>query len=78
MHKRTLQRRLQEMGTTFANLLDEVRAEVAKHYVTTGQLPLTRVALLLGFGDQSAFNHAFRRWFQRSPTEWAAPRANVH
>jgi len=78
MHKRTLQRRLQETGTTFAELLDEVRVDVAKHYVATGRLPLTRVALLLGFSDQSAFNHAFRRWFQRSPTEWAGARANVH
>jgi AraC-like DNA-binding protein len=78
VHKRTLQRRLQETGTTFADLLDEVRADVAKHYVATGQLPLTRVALLLGFSDQSAFNHAFRRWFQRSPSEWAGARASLH
>jgi AraC-like DNA-binding protein len=78
VHKRTLQRRLQETGTTFGDLLDEVRADVAKHYVATGQLPLTRIALLLGFSDQSAFNHAFRRWFQRSPTEWADARTRVH
>jgi len=78
VHKRTLQRRLQETGTTFADLLDEVRADYAKHYVASGQLPLTRVALLLGFNDQSAFNHAFRRWFQRSPSEWAGARASVH
>jgi AraC-like DNA-binding protein len=78
VHKRTLQRRLQETGTTFADLLDEVRADIAKHYVATGQLPLTRVALLLGFNDQSAFNHAFRRWFQRSPSEWAETRASMH
>jgi AraC-like DNA-binding protein len=78
MHKRTLQRRLQQTGTTFADLLDAVRADVAKHYVATGQLPLTRIALLLGFGDQSAFNHAFRRWFQRSPTEWASTRPSTH
>ena len=78
MHKRTLQRRLHEIGTSFANLLDEVRAEVAGHYVAAGQLPMTRIALLLGFGDQSAFNHAFRRWYQRSPTEWAGIRANCN
>jgi AraC-like DNA-binding protein len=77
MHKRTLQRRLQETGTTFADLLDEVRADVARHYVSTGQLPMTRVALLLGFSDQSAFNHAFRRWFQRSPSEWAGARVHA-
>ena len=78
MHKRTLQRRLQQTGITFAELLDEVRADVAKHYVAAGQLPLTRIALLLGFGDQSAFNHAFRRWFQRSPTEWSTARPRTH
>jgi len=78
LHKRTLQRRLQETGTTFASLLDEVRADIAKHYVVTGQLPLTRIALLLGFSDQSAFNHAFRRWFQHSPTAWAGARENLH
>lgn len=78
MHKRTLQRRLQDTGTTFADLLDEVRADVAKHYVATGQLPLANVALLLGFNDQSAFNHAFRRWFNRSPTEWAGAPSGVH
>ena len=76
MHKRTLQRRLRETGRTFADLFDEVRADAAKHYVASGTLPLTRVALQLGFSDQSAFNHAFRRWFQRSPTDWAGVRAN--
>jgi len=78
IHKRTLQRRLQDTGTTFAELLDEVRADVARHHVAAGRLPLTRVALLLGFSDQSAFNHAFRRWYQRSPSEWAAARADFH
>ena len=75
MHKRTLQRRLRETETSFADLFDEVRADAARHYVASGELPLTRVALQLGFSDQSAFNHAFRRWFQRSPTEWAGTRA---
>ena len=70
MHKRTLQRRLQEGGTSFADLLDEVRAEAARHYVASRTVPLTHVALRLGFSDQSAFNHAFRRWFHHSPTEW--------
>jgi AraC-like DNA-binding protein len=76
IHKRTLQRRLRETGTTFADLSDEVRADAASHYVSAGTLPLTLVALQLGFSDQSAFNRAFRRWFQRSPTEWPHARAS--
>jgi AraC-like DNA-binding protein len=71
MHKRTLQRRLRKTGMSFADLFDDVRADAARHYIASGQLPLTRVALQLGFSDQSAFNHAFRRWFHHSPTEWA-------
>jgi AraC-like DNA-binding protein len=78
MHKRTLQRRLRDNGTSFADLFDEVRSDAAKHYVTAGKLPLTRVAMQLGFSDQSAFNHAFRRWFQRSPTELAETRASMN
>ena len=78
MHKRTLQRRLRETETSFADLFDEVRADAAIQYVASGELPLTRVALQLGFSDQSAFNHAFRRWLQRSPTEWAGTRAVVN
>jgi AraC-like DNA-binding protein len=77
IHKRTLQRRLRKTGTTFADLLDEVRADAASHYVSAGTLPLTLVALQLGFSDQSAFNRAFRRWFQRSPTQWAGTHARA-
>jgi AraC-like DNA-binding protein len=69
-HSRTLQRRLRDQGCTFEDLLDDVRCQTAKHYLNTGQLPITQIAQLLGYSEQSAFNHAFRRWYGQSPREW--------
>jgi AraC-like DNA-binding protein len=69
-HSRTLQRRLRDHGCTFEDLLDDVRSQTARHYLNTGHLPITQIAQLLGYSEQSAFNHAFRRWYGQSPREW--------
>ena len=69
-HGRTLQRRLRDHGCTFEDLLDDVRSQTARHYLNTGHLPITQIAQLLGYSEQSAFNHAFRRWYSQSPKEW--------
>jgi AraC-like DNA-binding protein len=70
MGARTLQRKLAEAETSFSDLLDAVRCELVEQYLPDQQLSLTEVAFLLGFSDQSAFNHAFRAWFDMAPTEW--------
>ncbi|KGN36131.1 transcriptional regulator [Knoellia subterranea KCTC 19937] len=69
MHPRTLQRRLADEGTTFARAVDDVRRDAAHRYLTTTDLPLTQVAALVGFAEQSALTRAVRRW------EGASPRA---
>jgi AraC-like DNA-binding protein len=63
---RTLQRRLQEEGTTFAEVIESLRQELAHGYLRE-RTPVTRVASLLGYADASAFCHAFRRWTGSSP-----------
>jgi len=70
MSERTLQRRLQEEATTFAQLLDEVRHALARMYLTDSQLAVFEVAFLLGYSEPSAFNRAFRRWTGASPSEF--------
>jgi AraC-like DNA-binding protein len=70
MSERTLQRRLRAENTTFAALLDGVRAELATMYLKDPQLAVFEVAYLLGFSDPSAFNRAFRRWTGRSPRDF--------
>ncbi|MDK9695791.1 MAG: AraC family transcriptional regulator [Siculibacillus sp.] len=67
MAPRTLQRRLAELGTSHSRLMDEVRRTLAREWVADETLPLTEVALMLGFTEQSSFNHAFRRWYGVAP-----------
>lgn len=69
LHPRTLQRRLADEGTTFGDILDDVRREAAYRYLTTTDLPIGHVALMVGFAEQSTLTHAVRRWFGRSPSQ---------
>jgi AraC-like DNA-binding protein len=70
MSPRTLQRRLREHGVRYADLLDSTRASAAKTYLSDRQISVAEVAYLLGFAEQSSFNHAFRRWTGKAPTEY--------
>jgi AraC-like DNA-binding protein len=75
MSERTLQRRLEEEGTSFIQLMDDTRRELAEQYLGRLQLSLAQAAYLLGFADQSSFFRACRRWFDRSPGEY---RSQLH
>lgn len=48
------------------------RKELAMDYLKNSDMMLFEVAFLLGFSDQSAFNHAFRRWTGSSPMKYRA------
>lgn len=63
-----LRRRLEARGTTFAELFDSTRRELAQGYLNDTQMPLSEVAARLGFAQQSAFTRAARRWFGVSPS----------
>lgn len=67
---RTLQRKLAAAGASYAQLLDAVRRELAEAYLTDPALTLTEIAFLLGFTEQSSFNHAFRDWYGCTPQHW--------
>ncbi len=68
MSERTLQRRLTEEGTSFAELVDEVRREAAERYFAHGDYSPTEITFALGFSDPSNFYRACKRWFGRSPS----------
>jgi len=70
MSERTLQRRLQDEATSFLQLLDDTRRELAEQYLSRLQLSLAQAAYLLGFADQSSFFRACRRWFKLSPGQY--------
>ena len=70
MSNRTLRRRLREEGTGYQEMLDSVRAELARHYLIKEKRGIDEVAFLLGFSDQSAFTKAFRRWTGQTAAEF--------
>jgi len=63
---RSLQRRLEEEGTTFAKLREHVRSELAQRYLKEG-LAIAEISFLLGFSEPSAFFRAFKRWTGETP-----------
>lgn len=69
MHRRTLSRRLKAEGTTFHQLLDEVRFETACQLLDTARIPITEIAASLGYAETSAFSRAFRRWSGATPSQ---------
>ncbi len=64
---RTLQRRLNEEGTTFRQLVKTTRQRLAQHYLTNTSLPYQEIAFLLGFDEPSSFFRAFHDWFGKTP-----------
>jgi AraC-like DNA-binding protein len=77
MSPRSLRRRLQEEGTSFRELVDEVRAQVAIKYIRDTNLSIEDVTYALGFNDASAFRHAFRRWTGAAPYEFRQAKTNM-
>jgi len=71
MSRRTLVRRLASEGTTFSQLLDDLRRELAVHLMTrAGKLSLFDVAKSLGFGHVQAFHRSFKRWTGSTPCRY--------
>lgn len=68
--RRTLQRRLQERGTNFQQLVQKLRNDLAKKYLDDERMSLVEIALMLGYRDQSTFSAAFRSWNGQAPSEY--------
>lgn len=78
---RTLSRRLNEEGTSFRALLDEVRRTRAEELLTHTDMTTEQVAAHLGYAEAASFIRAFRRWKDCPPQEFRArgadPRART-
>jgi AraC-like DNA-binding protein len=70
MSLRTLQRKLSQEGTSYKELLDETRRELANQYLRQATLSVSEVTYLLGFSEPSNFARAFKRWTGRTPSEF--------
>ena len=75
LSKRSMHRKLSELGRTYQAVLDDFRAGEAERLLVARKDSLAQIALSLGFADQTAFNRAFRRWKGTTPSAWLAERS---
>jgi AraC-like DNA-binding protein len=65
---RSLQRRLSDEHTTFKQLLDDTRRELALQYIRDPSVTITEMTYLLGYSEPANFSRAFKRWTGSSPS----------
>lgn len=70
MSLRSFQRKLKQAGTSYAELLDHIRHEMACSYLESPQHQIIKIAYMLGYSDPSNFARAFKRWDGVSPHEF--------
>ncbi len=70
MSTRTVQRRLEELGTSYQELVDDVRAAMARALLRDRARSIVDVAFELGYADLRSFYRAFRRWTGTTPADW--------
>jgi AraC-like DNA-binding protein len=68
----TFQRRLSVEGTSFTELVEEIRRELAQYHLGNPQTSLSEIVYLLGYSEQSTFFRACLRWFGEPPGEYRA------
>ena len=76
MSSRTLRERLADEGTSYRELLDEIRERLAEEMLAGG-LAVGQIAERLGYNEVSSFSHAFRRWKGMGPRAWRAGQTTV-
>lgn len=70
LSSRTLQRRLDDCGTPFEQILDDRRHQLATAWLRDERISVTEVAMRLGYSAPSHFNRAFLRWEGRPPIDY--------
>lgn len=66
---RTLQRRLQEEGRSFREVVNATREQLARHYLKSSGISGAEISYLLGFEDPSSFFRAFQSWTGETPEQ---------
>lgn len=73
--RKTVNRRLSARGTSYSEILNDVRIELVRRHIRTGQRTLTETAQLLGFASLATFSRWFRTEFGTSATAWRGQEA---
>lgn len=70
MTPRTLHRRLQDEGTSYKDILENVRHMLAVEHLKAGHLSIQEIAYTLGYTDMANFRRAFKRWEGVAPSAY--------
>lgn len=77
MSARTLARKLNAEGVTFADILDQLRSALAQRYLSERGLPISEISWLLGYREVSSFTHAFKRWTGKTPRQYRSEEIQI-
>ncbi len=72
MNERSLHRKLRAENVTYESLLESARRQEVARLLRAKSLPMSQVAGLLGYREQSSFNRAFKRWYGVTPRQFLA------
>jgi AraC-like DNA-binding protein len=70
MTSRNLRRKLSAEGSSYQEILDEVRYQLAREYLGISNMSLEEISVLLGYSTPGNFSHAFKRWHGSSPRQF--------
>lgn len=70
LHPRALRRRLEAKGTSYRDLLAEVRMRLATQYLHQTQMTSEEISSRLAYSDAANFRRAFIRWTGKSPSDY--------
>ena len=66
----TLRRRLKDEGGSFQEIKDNLRRDLAIHYLNTCEFSVQEIAEMLGFAETSNFHRAFKKWTGSTPRKY--------
>ncbi len=75
MSKRNIQRKLKIEENSFQSILQHVRLDLARHYLSNSDLSHSEISFLLGFHDTNSFIRAYTTWTGESPGKF---RNSIH
>ncbi len=67
---RSFQRKLKDQGTSYKNILEQTRKELALDYIKQRHLTYTEISYLVGFSCVANFNRAFKQWTNTTPSKY--------
>ncbi len=75
---RTLQRKLVAEGTSYQDIVDEIRLDMAKQLLSDSKIAIQDIAYNLGFSDSGSFHRRFKQWTRQTPREFRETKAEIN